>query len=96
MSIYAPQSADLNGLPSRIALDVQYRFGGMSSTLPIGEIIGDEDSLISPPLSKVEIADIEESEREFSSGKIPVFDDSESLINDLHTARSKLRREGRE
>lgn len=45
---------------------------------------------ISPPLSNVEIADIEASEREFSTKKVKIFNDTNELLADLHTARAKI------
>jgi bifunctional DNA-binding transcriptional regulator/antitoxin component of YhaV-PrlF toxin-antitoxin module len=43
----------------------------------------------SPPLSAIELADIEEGEREFASGTAQVFDNVSDLLNDLHAERKK-------
>ena len=45
------------------------------------------DSSISPPLSDIEIADIEESELEFLTGTVEVYDNVEDLLTTLHFKR---------
>ena len=44
----------------------------------------------SPPLSASELAEIEESEREFASGTSKVYDNVSDLIEDLHAEREKV------
>ncbi len=43
----------------------------------------------SPPLSAIELADIEEGEREFASGTAQVYDNVSDLLNELHAEREK-------
>ena len=47
----------------------------------------------SPPFSDAEIQDLEESNKEYESGEMPVFDNVEDFISDLEDKRNNsLRR----
>lgn len=46
----------------------------------------------SPPLSKIELADIEIGEREIASGKLKTYNNIEDFIKDLHAERLKFKK----
>jgi bifunctional DNA-binding transcriptional regulator/antitoxin component of YhaV-PrlF toxin-antitoxin module len=52
-------------------------------------IIQKNSRIKSPPLSDSEIADIEESEREFATQAPQVYDNTSDLLNALHAEREK-------
>lgn len=97
-NILVVQNADLNGQISRIIVPVrgQYSLGRETSIPPQELIIPQMDSAISPPLSDIELADILESEREFSSERVQIYDNAEDFISNLRAIRLRSQREGTE
>lgn len=89
------QTADLNGIPSRIVLREHYPTE-LGALIPLSQhFVLDLNSAISPPLSQFELADIEASEREFSTDGVRTYDSVEDLVNALHASRSRFQRENR-
>lgn len=95
-SFWSPQTTDLNGLPHRIIFGEIYRRGEETSIQPMQSLVSPMDSAISPPLSDIEIADIEASEREFSAQEVRIYENVENFICELRAARSRFQRESRE
>ena len=93
MDIFPLQSADINGTPFHICVpEDEYIKAKMSSLPPESLHLYPMTSTDSPLLSASEIAEIEESEREFSSQNCQVYDNATELINALHLERSERKR----
>jgi len=91
------QTSNLNGKPKRlIGIGERYDFRSETSTLILGKIDIYSESVVSQPLSEIEITDIEASEREFLSGQAEVYDNAEDLIAALHAERRRFQEENRE
>lgn len=97
MDIFPLQSADLNGTPFHIRVpEDDYIKAKMSSLQPESLHFYPITSTDSPQLSASEIAEIEESEREFSTQNPQVYDNATDLINALHQERTECNRENTE
>jgi hypothetical protein len=93
MDIFPFQSADINGKLFHICVpEDNYIKTKMSSVPPESLHLYPMTSTDSPVLSASELAEIEESEREFSSQRSKVYDNANDLINALHLERSKRKR----
>ena len=90
------QTANVNGKPKRIGIREHYGFEEYSSTFNLEEIVTHSDSVVSQPLSEIEIADIEASEREFLSGQTEIYENAEDLISALHAERRRFQEENTE
>lgn len=87
------QSLDLDGALSRISLIEQYALNleaTVSRSLSIAPVM---DSAFSPPLSEIEIADIDASEAELSSDNVRVYENADDMIRALHEMRARLQEE---
>jgi len=94
--IWPTQTTDLNGSLRRIVYEESY-LADREDSIPLPtSVIPSMDSTISPPLSHFEIADIEASEREFSTEEVRIYNNAEDLIRELRAARSRFQRENRE
>ena len=91
------QTSNLNGKPKRlIGIGERYGVHSESSTLVLEKIVTYSESVVSQPLSKIEIVDIEASEREFLSRQAEIYDNAEDLITALHAERRRFQEENRE
>lgn len=87
------QSADVNGTPFHICVPEGAYIKAKTSSLPPESLhFYPMTSTHSPLLSASEIAEIEESEREFSNQNPQVYDNATDLINALHLERSECKR----
>lgn len=93
-SMFPPQTTDLNGKPRRIS--VRDWYSGTETSIPPATRIPPMDSAVSPPLSDIEVADIEASESEFSTEEVRIYENVESLICELRATRERFQRESRE
>ena len=97
MDTFPLQSAGINGTPFHICVPkYEYIKAKMDSLPPESLRFYPMTSTDSPLLSASEIAEIEESEREFSRKNSRVYDNATDLINELHLERSKCKRENTE
>ena len=97
MDIFPFQSADINGTPFHICVpEGEYIKAKMASLPPESLHFYPMTSTESPLLSASEIAEIEESEKEFSSQNSQIYDNATDLINALHLERSRCERENAE
>jgi len=97
MDIFPFQSADINGTPFHICVpENDYIKARMSSVPPESLHLYPMTSTDSPVLSASELAEIEESEIEFSNKNSKVYDNAKDLINALHLKRSERKRENAE
>ena len=92
MDIFPLQSTDINGTPFHICVPEggEYIKAKMISLQPESLHFYSMTSAESPPLSTREIAEIEESEREFSNKNSHVYENAIDLLNALHSERSKM------
>jgi hypothetical protein len=94
MNIFPIQSANINGTPFHICVPKdEYIKAKMSSLQPESLHFYPMTSAESPQLSASEIAEIEESEREFSSKNSQIYNNVTDLINALHLERSRCKGE---
>jgi hypothetical protein len=92
--VFPSQSADLNGVPFHIRVPKEeYIEAKMNSLQPESLHFYPMTSTESPPLSALEITDIEESEREFSSRSSQVYNNVTDLISALRSERAKCQNE---
>jgi len=92
-----PQNASLNGIPYRIQTPRHFLPASIESSAQIrGLLFSTIDSPVSPPLSDIELEDIEASEREFLTMRARVFENAEEFINELHAERLRFIRENEE
>lgn len=91
----SPQTTELDWGHSPITHVDRYppSVGTVSPTQP--SIIQPMDTLISPPLSAIELADIAASETEFSAEEVRVYNNVNDLINELRAERLRFQREHR-
>lgn len=88
------QSAGMNGKPFHICVpEDEYVRAKMSSLKPESLRFYPMTSTESPQLTAYEIAEIDESEKEFSSKTSQVYDNATDLLNALHLERSECKRE---
>ena len=91
MDIFPLQSTDINSTLFHICVPKDgYIKSKMSSLQPESLHFYPMTSTESPPLSTHEIAEIEESEKEFSSKNSQVYENAIDLLNALHSERSKM------
>lgn len=94
LNIFPVQSTSKNGHPFHICLpEDEYIKAKVSSLEPNSLYFYPMTSTESPQLSTSEIAEIEESEREFSSKKSKIYDNVADLISALHSERSRCKKE---
>jgi len=90
---WTDQSTDIDGVLSRIAFRERYSSDFESVvTEPLIFPVA-MDSVLSPPLSESELADIQVGEEEFSSGQTETYENAQDLINALHAARERYQRD---
>jgi len=92
----SPQTADLNGLHPHLVHVEKYPPNLGTPDQGQISIIQPMDTLMSPPLSSIELADLQASETEFSTGETRVYNNIDDLLRTLHTERSRFRNENRE
>lgn len=90
---WSDQSADMDGVMSRIIIRENYGLeeGSVTPRPPIFPVM--MDSAVSPPLSEIELADILIAEQEFSSEQSETYETAQDLINALHASRERHKRE---
>ena len=93
-NIFPIQSTNSNGTPFHICVPQgEYIKTKMSSLQPESLHFYPMTSAESPQLSASEIAEIQESEREFSSKNVKIYDNDTDLISALHSERSRRKSE---
>ena len=95
-SYLSPQTTDPNGYYPRLIHAEVYPPNVGTLNLAQTSIIRPMDTPMSPPLSAIELADLHESEIEFSTGETRIYNNVSGLINELHTERLRFQRENRE
>ena len=94
INIFPIQSTNLNDTPFHICIPKdEYTKTKMSSLQPKTLHFYPMTSTESPQLSAFEIAEIEESEKEFSKKTSKIYDNATDLINALHVERSRSKSE---
>ena len=94
VDIFPIQSTNTNSTPFHICVPKdEYIKAKMSSLQPESLHFYPMTSTESPQLSASEIAEIEESEREFSSKNSKIYDNVTDLISALHSERSRRKSE---
>ena len=97
MDIFPFQSADINGTPFHICVpEGEYIKAKLASLPPESLHFYPMTSTESPLLSASEIAEIEASEREFSTQNSQVYDNAVDLVNVLHMERAENQRANNE
>jgi len=90
---WTDQTSDVDSEVTRIVLRERYSpdFESVVTKPLVFPIV--MDSALSPPLSEIELADVRVAEEEFLSGQSEIYEDAQDLINSLHTARERYKRE---
>lgn len=87
------QSPGLDGALSRISLTEQYALNLEAAISRFPSIAPFMDSAFSPPLSEIELTDIDASEAELSSDSVRIYENADDMIRALHEMRARFREE---